>query len=333
MIFSPILRVSGRSIKNTVIMSKSKTTPPSWTAADIPPLRNRSAVITGTGGLGLQTALELARAGAEVIIAGRNPRKGDEAISAILGKVPSASVRFEQVDLASLWSIEDFANRLRNQRTSLDLLINNAAVMMPPKRLDTMDGFELQFGTNYLGHFALTARLMPLLSTGNDPRVVTLSSIAARDGGIRFSDLQSERNYNPMAAYAQSKLACLIFAFELQRRSDAGKWGVSSIAAHPGISRTDLLHNGPGRASIHGLLRTFLWFLFQPVAQGALPTLFAATSPQAHGGGYYGPAGFGETRGAPADAAIPAQALDIDSASSLWETSARLAGVSFPDAC
>lgn len=316
-------------------MSRSKTTTATsrWTASGIQSLENRSAVITGTGGLGLQAALELARAGAEVIVAGRNPSKGEEAISTILQQVPSANVRFEQLDLASLWSVEDFTTRLRHQRTSLDMLINNAAVMMPPKRLDTVDGLELQFGTNYLGHFALTARLMPLLSKGNDPRVVTLSSIAAREGSIRFSDLQSERNYNPMAAYAQSKLACLIFALELQRRSEAHHWGISSIAAHPGLSRTDLLHNGPGRASIHGLLRTFLWFLFQPVARGALPILFAATSAGARGGGYYGPAGFGETRGAPADAAIPAQALDIDTTSRLWEISGRLAGASFPDAC
>ena len=157
--------------------------------------------------------------------------------------------------------------------------------------------------------------------------MVTLSSVAARNGSINFDDLQAERGYKPMAVYGQSKLACLMFALELQRRSEEGGWGLASIAAHPGISRTDLLHNGPGRTSVHGLARTFLWFLFQPAAQGALPSLFAATSPHAKGGGYYGPDGFAETRGAPTDAAIPKQALDIKAASRLWGISERLAGV------
>jgi NAD(P)-dependent dehydrogenase (short-subunit alcohol dehydrogenase family) len=299
------------------------TTGPKWKASDIPPQKGRSAVITGTGGIGLETALEIARAGAEVIIAGRNPRKGDDAVARIVGEVPSANVRFEQVDLAGLQSVADFGARLRGQRGSLDLLINNAAVMMPPERQETEDGFELQFGTNYLGHFALTAQLVPLLCEGVNPRVVTLSSVAARDGMIDFNDLQTERNYKSM-------LACLMFALELQRRSKAGGWGVTSIGAHPGISRTDLLHNGPGRASIPGLARTLLWFLFQPAAQGALPSLFAATSPNAEGGGYYGPAGFGETRGAPTNATIPKQALNTEAASRLWTISERLVGVMIP---
>ncbi|MCY1013345.1 SDR family NAD(P)-dependent oxidoreductase [Nannocystis pusilla] len=198
--------------------------------------------------------------------------------------MPSATVWFEQLDLASLESVSQFAARLRGRRDRLDLLINNAAVMTPPRRQETSDGFELQFGTNYLGHFALTAQLMPLLRNGASPRVVTLSSVAARDAAMDFDDLQAKRSYAPMRAYGQSKLACLMFAFELQRRSEANRWGVASIAAHPGISRTDLLHNAPGRWSAAGISRTLLWFLFQPASQGALPTLFAATSPEASAG-------------------------------------------------
>jgi NAD(P)-dependent dehydrogenase (short-subunit alcohol dehydrogenase family) len=296
----------------------------------MPSQEGRSAVITGTGGLGLETALELARAGGEVIVAGRNPLKGDAAVARIIAEVPAAKVRFEQVDLASLKSIAGFGARLRDQRDSLDLLINNAAVMMPPKRQETADGFELQFGTNHLGHFALTGQLMSLLCEGEDPRVVSLSSIAARDGMIGFQDLQSVRDYKPMAAYSQSKLACLMFAFELQRRSAAGGWGVTSIAAHPGISRTDLLHNAPGRWSAVGMARSLLWFLFQPASRGALPALYAATSPEAQGGEYYGPAGLGETRGAPTEASVPKQALNREAAARLWEISEQLAGVTIP---
>lgn len=295
-----------------------------WTTADIPSQQGHSAIITGAGGIGYENALALALAGAEVIIAGRNAKKGAEAVSRIRAAAPAAIVRFEPLDLASLASIADFGARLRDQRDSLDILINNAAVMNPPRRQQTPDGFELQFGTNYLGHFALTAQLLPLLCRTRHARVVTLSSIAARDGHIDFDDLQAEKNYRPMRAYSQSKLACLLFALELQRRSESGGWGVTSIAAHPGVSRTDLLHNAPGRWSPAGLARTLLWFLFQPAAQGALPSLYAATSPQAQGGHYYGPAGFMELRGTPATAAIPEQALNTETATHLWQTSETL---------
>ncbi|KAB8140355.1 SDR family NAD(P)-dependent oxidoreductase [Chloroflexia bacterium SDU3-3] len=298
-----------------------------WTASDIPPQRGRSVVITGTGGLGLQAALALACAGADVTIAGRSAAKGAAAVAQIRAAAPSAQVQFEQVDLARLDSVAAFAERLRGSRASLDTLINNAAVMTPPQRQTTADGFELQLGTNYLGHFALTAHLLPLLQKGTAPRVVTLSSVAARQGAIHFDDLQFEQRYDPMAAYAQSKLACLLFAFELQRRSAAAGWGITSIAAHPGISRTELLTNAPGRRSMQAAVRTWLWFLFQPAAQGALPTLYAATAPQAAAGGYYGPDQLGETRGYPAPARVPAPALDTASAARLWEESERLTGV------
>jgi NAD(P)-dependent dehydrogenase (short-subunit alcohol dehydrogenase family) len=300
-----------------------------WTASDIPSQRDRTAVVTGTGGLGFQDALALARAGASVIIAGRSPAKGAAAVTQIRQEVSGAEVTFGLLDLASLDSVRSFAERLRGSHDSLDLLINNAAVMTPPRRLSTADGFELQFGTNYLGHFALTARLMPLLRKGRQARVVTLSSLAARNGAIDFDDLQAQRGYRPMQAYSQSKLACLMFAMELQRRSDAAGWGIQSIAAHPGISRTDLLPNGAGARSVAGILRRSLWFLFQPAGQGALPTLFAATSPQARGGAYYGPDRLGETRGYPTSAVIPPQALDATAAARLWTASEELTGTVF----
>lgn len=300
-----------------------------WTISDMPSQKGRTAVITGTGGLGFEDTLALARAGGEVILAGRNPQKGAEAIARILAEVPSAIVRFEQVDLANLTSIAEFGTRLRGQLDSLDLLINNAAVMTPPKRQETLDGFELQFGTNYLGHFSLTAHLLPLLLKGKNARIVTLSSVANREGAINFDDLQAEHNYKPMQAYSQSKLACLMFAFELQRRSEASRWGVASIAAHPGISRTELLHNAPGRWSTAGMIRSVLWFMFQPAAQGALPTLFAATSLEAKTGAYYGPDKLNETRGFPALSKVPPQATDKAAAEHLWRVSEQLTGLSF----
>jgi NAD(P)-dependent dehydrogenase (short-subunit alcohol dehydrogenase family) len=300
-----------------------------WIAASMLSQKGRTAVVTGTGGLGFEDALALARAGAEVIIAGRNPGKGTSAVSIIQSQVPSANIRFEPLDLASLRSVADFGARLRDQIGHLDMLINNAGVMVPPKRLETTDGFELQLGTNYLGHFALTAHLLPLLRKAGASRVITLSSVAARSGRIDFNDLNAETSYQPMPVYAQSKLACLMFALELQHRSEAGGWGITSVAAHPGISRTDLLHNAPGRWSGIGMARTLLWFLFQPASKGALPTLFAATSPLAKAGGYYGPDGMGETRGYPTQARIPKQALSAKDQVRLWDISKALTEVEF----
>ena len=215
-----------------------------WTFSDIPSQRGRRAIVTGTGGLGYETALALVRAGGDVILAGRNLEKGAESVSRIKVEVPAARIAFEQLDLASLASVEDFAGPMLMQHTPLDLLVNNAGVMTPPSRQTTSDGFELQFGTNYLGHFALTGRLLPILN-GRGPRVVNLSSLAHRGGAIHFDDLQWERSYRPWAAYGQSKLAMLMFAFELQRRSDAAGWGLMSNAAHPGYARTELIANGP----------------------------------------------------------------------------------------
>ncbi|HEY0944430.1 MAG TPA: oxidoreductase [Opitutaceae bacterium] len=302
-----------------------------WRIQDMRPQNGILAVITGaTGGIGYQTALALAAAGADVVIAARSREKAHGAMARIARQVPDARLRFEELDLATLESVRAFAARVASQHRSLDLLINNAAVMTPPRRLLTPDGFEIQFGTNYLSHFALTGLLLPVLQRARGPRVVTLSSIAARSGAIDFGNLYSEKSYKPMVAYAQSKLACLLFAFELQRRSQAGGWGLTSIAAHPGISRTDLLYNGAGRTSAAGLARRFLWFLFQPAAQGALPGLFAATSPEALPGHYYGPAKLGETRGHPKSATPPRQSLDTTTAARLWVVSEQLTGVHFP---
>jgi NAD(P)-dependent dehydrogenase (short-subunit alcohol dehydrogenase family) len=300
-----------------------------WRASDIPSQRGRSAVVTGTGGLGYEDALALARAGGEVIIAGRNPYRGADAVARIRSRQPNANVRFALLDLADIRSVRSFGSRLRAERESLDLLINNAAVMSPPTRQVTPDGFELQFGTNHLGHFALTAELLPLLRKGSAPRVVNVSSVAARSGAIDFDNLQAERSYQPMPVYSQSKLANLMFAFELQRRSWTAGWGITSVAAHPGISRTELIPNGAGRMSLAGLARTLLWFLFQPPAQGALPTLYAATAADVMPGGYYGPDRLGETRGSPAVARVPPQADDDAVASRLWDVSARLTGANF----
>lgn len=302
-----------------------------WTAEHMPPQRGRTAVVTGAAGLGFETARALARAGAQVIVASRNPETGADAIARIKNETPSALVRFEAVDLGDLGSVAALAGRLRDQIHGLDLLINNAGVMTPPRRMETAEGFELQFGANYLGHFALTALLLPLLMNTGQARVVTVSSIAARQGRIDFSDLQAREGYSPMLVYAQSKLACLMFAQELQRRSQDRGWGVTSMAAHPGISRTRLLYNAPGGPTrLRRTLRALSWFMFQPVPQGALPQLFAATASAAEGGAYYGPDGFAELNGFPTEARMPRPATDKAACVRLWEVSEDLTGVRFP---
>ena len=295
---------------------------------EIPSQLGKTAVVTGsTGGLGYEMVLALAKAGADIILIGRDDRKGQSALDKISREVIGARIRYEHLDLASLASIADFAQRMQ-VRQSLDLLINNAGVMALPRRQTTADGFEMQFGTNYLGHFALTARLMPLLRRSSGPRVVSVSSLAHRTGSIDFGDLQGTRLYSPWKAYGQSKLACLMFALELQRRSDAAGWNLTSDAAHPGFSRTNLFASGPG-----GLLSVATDFAApffgHSAADGARPILFAATSPQAKPGAYYGPGGFGELRGAPAPALIMPRARDAATAARLWDVSEKLTGTSF----
>lgn len=303
-----------------------------WTTKDIPDQSGRLAVVTGaTGGLGLETALDLTGAGAEVVLVGRNPAKGDDALKLIRGRHRDATVRFEQADLADLSSVAAFADRMLAHGRPIDILINNAGVMALPKRQTTADGFEMQLGTNYLSHFALTARLLPLLRAGR-ARVVQLSSIAHRGGRIRLDDLNYETGYRPWLVYQQSKLAMLMFAIELDRRSGANGWGLTSVAAHPGVARTDLIANGP---SSHGGLMTTLAHsplgrLFSHSApDGALPTLMAATLKEVTPGGYYGPQGRGEMKGPPGVAKIERQAMDPDVAARLWAESERLTGVRF----
>ncbi len=302
-----------------------------WSTADIPPLSGRTAVITGaTGGLGYETALALAGAGAPVVLTGRNDAKGRDALERIHRQVPDAKISYETLDLASLASVADFAARFAVGHRSLDLLINNAGVMALPKWQQTSDGFDMQFGTIYLGHYALTAHLLPLLRRGNQPRVVNLSSLAHRSGTIDFDDLQGAKSYNPFKAYCQSKLAMLMFALELQRRSNAAGWGLMSNAAHPGYALTDLIANGPGTSGLMGYLGRLLQpFASHSAAAGALPTLFAATSPAAKAAGYYGPNGFYELKGPPAPARIMPRAKDAAVAARLWDVSATLTGVSF----
>jgi NAD(P)-dependent dehydrogenase (short-subunit alcohol dehydrogenase family) len=295
-----------------------------WNIADIPPQMGRLTVVTGTAGLGYETALALAQAGADIILAGRNEAKGQAAVGKILRSHPNAKINFERLDLASLASVADFANRFARTHSSLDLLVNNAGIMTPPKRQITADGFELQFGANHLGHFALTAQLLPFLQRGRQPRVVTVSSLAHRAGAIHFEDLQWERRYKPFAAYCQSKLANLMFAFELQRHSEANSWGLMSNAAHPGYARTELIQNGQGRKNL--LNRLLEPFFSHSPAEGALPTLFAATSSKARKGGYYGPNGFYEMKGPVAPAFVAKQTADFAVTEKLWEISEQLTG-------
>jgi NAD(P)-dependent dehydrogenase (short-subunit alcohol dehydrogenase family) len=293
--------------------------------AEIPLQSGRVAVVTGaTGGLGYETALALAKAGAEVVLTARDEGKGQSAIEKISGEVSGARVSYERLDLADLASVADFSQRMQS-RASLDLLINNAGVMALPRRQTTADGFEMQFGTNYLGHFALTARLMPLLQRARGARVVNVSSLAHRTAFIDFDDLQGARSYSPWKAYGQSKLAMLIFALELQRRSDAAGWSLTSVAAHPGFARTSLFSSGPG--GLLSLASDFAApFFGQSAADGARPILFAATSSKAKPGAYYGPGGIGELRGAPAQALIMPQARNVTTAQRLWDVSVQLSG-------
>jgi NAD(P)-dependent dehydrogenase (short-subunit alcohol dehydrogenase family) len=303
-----------------------------WTTRDIPDQSGKLALVTGaTGGLGLETALALAGAGAEVILAGRNPVKGRAAEISIRQRHRDAKVRFEVADLASLASVADFAERMLAKGQPIDVLVNNAGVMAPPQRGTTADGFETQFGTNYLSHFALTARLLPLLKAAG-ARVVQLSSIAHRSGKIRLDDLNYAQGYKPFPVYSQSKLAMLMFAIELDRRSRAQGWGLTSVAAHPGIAHTDLIANGPavgGNVLMRSVIGLVAKLTGHSAADGALPTLMAATMPDVIGGQYFGPQGWLELKGPPGPGKIEPQASDPAVAVALWTASERLTGVAF----
>ena len=297
-----------------------------WTAADIPDQSGRVAVVTGANsGLGLATSRELARAGAEVIMACRNLDKGEAAAEEVRAAASGGEVRLEQLDLADLSSVEAFAQRISGH--PLDLLINNAGLMAPPRRL-TADGFESQIGTNHLGHFALTGRLLPALLAAPEPRVVTVSSQAHRTGRISLSDLQGERRYIRWLAYGQSKLANLMFCFELERRSSEAGTALRSMAAHPGYSRTNLQFAAPPVYE-RAIMAVTNVLVGQSADQGALPSLYAATFPDLPGGSFVGPDGPFESRGHPQVVTAAGRAYDEQMWTRLWEVSEELTGVRY----
>jgi NAD(P)-dependent dehydrogenase (short-subunit alcohol dehydrogenase family) len=307
-----------------------------WTIANIPDQTGKLAIVTGsTSGTGYETALVLAQKGTEVVIAARNARKAEDAIARIRSAIPSAKVRFEALDLSRQASVTAFAERILAEGRPIDILVNNAGVMMLPTREVTEDGFEMQLATNYLGHFALTARLLPLLRAGK-ARVVQLSSIAHRRGQIRLDDLNWTHGYKPWPVYGQSKLAMLMFGLELDRRSAANGWGLTSVVAHPGYARTGLIENGPLVRS--PIARAGLRYIFRPLieplishsaADGALPILMAATDPTIQGGAYLGATQLNELKGPPGPAKAEPQALDADVAARLWTASEQMTGVRF----
>ncbi|HET8977614.1 MAG TPA: oxidoreductase [Solirubrobacteraceae bacterium] len=297
-----------------------------WTAADMPDQTGRRAVVTGANsGLGLATARELARAGAAVIMGCRSVVRGEQAAATVRAAAPGADVRVERLDLADLGSVAEFAQRVGAAGDRLDLLINNAGIMAPPRR-ETVDGFESQFGTNHLGHFALTGRLLPLLGDG---RVVTLTSLVHRMGWLRFSDLQMRRFYVSWLAYGQSKLANLMFAVELARRASAAGSGLLSLAAHPGYAATNLQFAGPATRWERWSLTVMNRTVAQSADAGALPTLYAATMPGLAGGSLVGPDGFMEVRGAPHLTTGARRAYDERAATRLWDESEHLTGVHY----
>jgi NAD(P)-dependent dehydrogenase (short-subunit alcohol dehydrogenase family) len=298
-----------------------------WTAADIPDQRGRVAVVTGaSSGLGLETARQLAAHGATVVMAVRSVDKGSAAADEITATAPDARLELEHVDLASLDSIRAAAQRLRDRHDRVDLLINNAGVMYTP-RLRTADGFELQFGTNHLGHFAWTGLLLDRLLGVDGSRVVTVSSLGHRVAStIGFDDLQAERRYHRVAAYGRSKLANLLFTYELQRRLAGTGASTVALAAHPGGSDTELARHVPGI----GLFRSVLRPLAQSAAMGALTTLRAATDPDAEGSQYYGPDRLMETRGHPVVVGSSGRSRDRALQQQLWVASEQLTGVTYP---
>ncbi|MEE3067006.1 MAG: SDR family NAD(P)-dependent oxidoreductase [Actinomycetota bacterium] len=299
-----------------------------WTAADIPDQKGRVAVVTGANtGLGYETAAALAERGAHVVLAVRNLDKGKDAAARIAAKSPGADVALQELDLTSLDSVRTAAGQLKSDYDRIDLLINNAGVMYTPKET-TKDGFEMQFGTNHLGHFALTGLLLERLLPVPGSRVVTVSSMGHRIlADIHFDDLQWERSYNRVAAYGQAKLANLLFTYELQRKL-APHGTTIAAAAHPGGSNTELGRYTP--AAFRPLVNVFFSVIAQDAAMGALPTLRAATDPGVLGGQYYGPDGFAETRGYPKLVSSSAKSHDVDVQRRLWSVSEELTGVVYP---
>ncbi|MEU6701544.1 SDR family oxidoreductase [Pseudonocardia sp. NPDC046786] len=300
----------------------------------VPDLTGRRAVVTGASdGVGLGIAARLAAAGAEVVLPVRNPRKGEAALATIRQAHPRADVSLRELDLSSLESVAALGEKLNAEGAPIHLLIGNAGVMTPPDRQTTADGFELQFGTNHLGHVALVAHLLPLLRAGY-ARVTSQISIAASSGTINWDDLNWERSYDGMGAYRQSKIAYGLFGLELERRSRAGGWGITSNLSHPGVAATNLLSARPevgrarqtvGRRIIGALSRRGI--LVGTAESAGLPALLAATSPDSRGGRLYGPRGPGNLGGAPAEQKLYSTLEDAAGAQRIWETSEKLIGV------
>ncbi len=301
-----------------------------WTPQQIPAQQDRLAIVTGANsGIGFHTARYLARAGAHVILACRNKNKGDVAMARILTEQPAAKVEVRVLDVADLGSVRQFADEFLAQNQPLDLLINNAGVMSLPQRQITPQSFERQFGTNHLGHFALTGRLLPSLLSRAGSRVVTVASIAHKGGELNFDDLQGERSYNPRKAYQQSKLANLVFGIELDRRLRAMHANTASIIAHPGVAVTSIVSNGMGNGIEGRIANLVLPLIAQSDDRGSWPTLYAATSPAAQGGAYYGPDGIAEMKGTPIEVKPRPKALDPQTGRRLWSISEELTGVRY----
>lgn len=303
-----------------------------WTAAQMPSQAGKTVLVTGANsGIGYQAALELARHGAHVLLGCRSESKGAAALEKLLREAPGASAELVLLDMASLASIRSVAAQFLQTSRPLDILVNNAGVMALAKREETTDGFERQMGTNHLGHFALTGLLLPALKRSAAARVVTVASLAHRNGKIDLGNLQSEQHYKPWDAYNVSKLANILFANELDRRARAAGLNLLSVAVHPGISRTSIFENGPGagdfKAKVVNLLAPLM---MQDDVMGALPTEYAATMPGVHGGEYFGPDGMAEFKGYPKVVQPRAQALDENVARQLWEASEKLTGVTYP---
>ncbi len=302
-----------------------------WTSADMAEQTGKRFVITGaTGGLGYETALALARAGGEVLLTGRNEARGQAALDAIRAACPDAVIGFALCDVASLASVTAFADTLLAEGRPIDCLINNAGVMAIPERRETVDRFEMQFGTNVAGHFMLTARLLPLLRAAPAPRTVQLASLAHRNGRIFIDDLDAARGYRAWPRYQQSKLAMLMLALELQRRSDAGGWGLLSLAAHPGLAATGLFDTATDSPFLRRIGRTVMPFVTQSATAGAWPILLAASAPDVEPGGYFGPTGFMEAWGKAGRARIARPARDAVMARRLWESLDAMTGAVWP---
>lgn len=309
-------------------MTTTATRAGRWTAADVPDQTGRVAVITGANtGLGYETAQVLAARGATVVLACRDPRRAAGAVDRLRAAAPGVRVETLALDLSDLAAVRAAAAELRERHPAVDLLVNNAGVMWPP-RSTTADGFELQFGTNHLGHFAFTGLVLDRLLPVAGSRVVTVSSIGHRSGRIDFDDLQSTRSYGRHRAYAQSKLANLMFTYELQRRLELSGADTAAVAAHPGGSATELTRNSP--PLVRTLFPVIGPLINQSAAMGALPTLRAATDPDVRGGEYYGPDGLGEIKGHPRRVGSSARSHDKLAQRRLWQESLQLTGVTYP---